>query len=153
MYDGNFGETVQPSKRLGLKLRNHITLSLFDMGVLLVLYFSWMTLCEAKPPETKAEYSALKGQSFSVSRMGKSQDSWSKAVDLILVDIIEPVQDKSSKTDQFILRFSASSKEKTLEKSVHRLEHAATGPFTLFLEPAGGDKKYQYYQAIFNLLK
>ena len=106
-----------------------------------------------KPPETKAEYLALKGQSFTVNRIEKGQDAWSKATDLKLVEIMEPTQDKSGKTEQFILRFQAAKKDKALSKTVHRFEHAATGPFTLFLEPAGTDKKNNYYQAVFNLLK
>jgi len=126
---------------------------LIAIGILVLLCIPFVMVFAAKPPETKAEYLALKGQSFTVSRIEKGQDVWSKAVDLKLIEITESTQDKSGKTDQFILRFQAANKDKALSKTVHRFEHAATGPFTLFLEPAGGDKKYRYYQAIFNLLK
>ena len=122
-------------------------------GMLVLLCIPFVTAFAAKPPETMAQYSALKGQIFSVSQMGKGQDTWSKAVDLTLVEITQPTQDKNGKTEQFILRFQAAKKDKALDKTAHRFEHAATGPFTLFLEPAGTDKRYRYYQAIFNLLK
>ena len=107
----------------------------------------------AKPPETKADYLALKGQSFTVNRIEKGQDAWSKATDLKLVGITEPTQDKSGKTEQFILRFQAAKKDKTLSKTVHRFEHDATGPFTLFLEPAGTDKKNNYYRSCVQFTK
>jgi hypothetical protein len=125
--------------------------SLIIVGMLVLLCTPFVTVFAGKLPETMAEYRELKGQSFTVSRMGKGQDTWSKAVDLKLVEVTEPVKD--GKTEQFVLRFQAVKKDKTLSKAVHRFEHTATGPFTLFLEPAGNDKKYQFYQAIFNLLK
>jgi hypothetical protein len=121
--------------------------------MLMLLCTPFVTAFAAKPPETKADYLALKGQNFTVNRIEKGQDVWSKSVDLKLIEITESTQDKSGRTDQFILRFQAANKDKALDKTVYRFEHVATGPFTLFLEPAGGDKKYRYYQAIFNLLK
>jgi len=118
---------------------------------LMLLCIPLVTLSAGKPPETKADYLGLKGQSFSVSRMGKGQDTWSKAVDLKLVEITDTVKD--ALTEQFILRFQAAKKTKTLDKAVHRFEIAGIEPFTLFLEPAGTDKQFRYYQAFFNLLK
>jgi hypothetical protein len=148
-HERNQQLTVRPELVEGLCQR-FLKYPLMTIGMLL-LCIPFVTVVAANAPETMAEYVALKGQSFTVSRMGKSPDTWSKAVDLKLVEISEPVKD--SKTEQFVVRFQAALKDKALHKAVHRFEHAATGPFTLFLEPAGNDKKYRYYQAIFNLLK
>lgn len=123
------------------------------MWMLMLACVAEIAFSAAKPPETKADYLALQGQNFTVNRIEKGQDAWSKAADLKLVEITEPAQDKSGKTEQFVLRFQAAKKDKALNKTVHRFEHVATGPFTLFLEPAGADKKNNYYQAVFNLLK
>lgn len=138
---------------LAFRLRQRIKYSSNAIGLLILLFLPVVTVLAAKPPETRADYLALVGQSFMVSRIGKGQEAWSKGVNLKLAEITESVQDKNGKTEQFILRFQAEKKDRALDKAVHRFEHAATGPFTLFLESAGGDKKFRYYQAVFNLLK
>lgn len=138
---------------LAYRLRKRNNYSANAIGMLILLFLPVVTVLAAKPPETRADYLALVGQSFMVSRIGKGQEAWSKAVDLKLAEITESVQDKNGKTEQFILRFQGAKKDKVLDKAVHRFEHATTGPFTLFLESAGGDKKFRYYRAVFNLLK
>lgn len=122
----------------------------FLLVLMISLLIPYQTLLAAKPPESAADYIALKGQCFKVNRMGEGKDAWSEVVELKLLDVSEPV--KNGKIEQFSVRFQ-SPKGKPLDKTVHRFEHAATGPFTLFLEPAGADKKNNYYQAVFSLIK
>ena len=104
----------------------------------------------AKAPESAEEYAALKGENFTVIRVGKSNQNWTKAVELKLIEVSNPV--KSGPTEQFSVRFQGPKKF-PLDKTVHHFEHAKTGEFTLFLEPAGIDAKSRYYQAFFNFLK
>lgn len=114
-----------------------------------MLYANTIALA-AKAPESAEEYAALKGEGFAVIRVGKGSQTWTKAVELKLIEVSNPV--KSGPTEQFSVRFQGPKKF-LLDKAVHHFEHAKTGEFSLFLEPAGGDAKGRYYQAFFILLK
>jgi hypothetical protein len=115
----------------------------------LMLWADTMALA-AKAPESAEEFAALKGESFMVIRVGKGSQVWSKAVELKLIEVSNPV--KSGPTEQFSVRFQGPKKF-PLDKAIHHFEHAKTGKFSLFLELAGADAKGRNYQAFFNLLK
>lgn len=101
-------------------------------------------------PEQAADFEALRGENFKVIQTGKGGKQWSKAIDLELTDVSKPV--RNGPVEQFTVRFKGT-KSVDLAKTVYHFENIKTGEFTLFLEPAGEDKKFNNYQAIFNLLK
>jgi len=117
----------------------------------LLSYPATRTFAVGKPPESRADFAAYKGESFSVIIRGKSGKAWSKSVSLKIIDISEP-RSKEGVTEQFSVRFQGPA-DYPLEKAVYTFEQPKTGRFSLFLEPADADAKGRYYQATFNLLK
>lgn len=99
-----------------------------------------------KTPKTYADFAALKNESFSVYG-GKGLR---KVIFLKLIEVSQARE--QNKTVEFSLRFQGPA-DYPLDKNVYTFEHAKTGAFPLFLEPAGADVNGRYYQALFNLLK
>jgi hypothetical protein len=121
-----------------------------------ILFTGWLLFCAdnsaiaAKTPESLADFSALKGEAFTVNRVGKGNKVWSKGVELKLVEI--SIASQEGPTEQFNVRFKGP-KNASLDKAVYLFEQVKTGSFSLFLEPVKSDSKNTYFQATFNLLK
>ncbi|MBK8816389.1 MAG: hypothetical protein IPN42_13210 [Methylococcaceae bacterium] len=121
-----------------------------------VLFTGWLLICAvntaiaAKTPERLADFAALKGEVFTVNRVGKGNKVWSKGVELKLFEI--SITSQEGPTEQFNVRFKGP-KNASLDKAVYLFEQVKTGSFSLFIEPLKSDSKNTYYQATFNLLK
>ena len=122
------------------------------LKVLLFIYIAcgYHLAMAAKAPESVADYAALKGESFKVIRVGKGSQVWNQSVELKLIEVLS--LSKAGSTEQFSVRFQGPKKV-FLDKAVYQFEQAKTGSFSLFLEQAKSDSKFNYYQATFNFLK
>jgi len=132
------------------KQKNMIKLWLKVLLFLFIVLCNYQLACAAKAPESLADFAVLKGEIFTVNRVGKGNKVWSKGVELKLVEI--SIISQAGPVEQFNVRFQGP-KQASLDKAVYLFEQVKTGSFPLFLEPIKSDSKNTYFQATFNLLK
>lgn len=93
-------------------------------------------------PLSRGVFLALEREPFSLLL-----DNREAGLFLLKVDDLE----SGPESDQFTLVFQAP-RELMLLDGVYRISHITAGTTEVFLQPAGNDRRYNYYHAYFNLL-